>query len=338
MKDSSNLGQTKSAAVTHFDVSDKFQIVYARTIEIAKEYRDSGFIPIECSFGDESVVDDKYQMDHHGELSHLESVAIRAYRDHFGEKADDPRFVVTGYPDEDATFAICSLTGCLPHPTLAEKFPNAPTGTKEPASKNLLYVANLIAKADVDPDTALSLLDSWYGRLILNWRLDAHPTARDIVAWSGGVSRWRNIFTFEDDGFIEVSKDVQEQRLSRVLDARSQKYADGRIAVVDFSEFGPNSAYYRYWFKDENIEVLVAFIGGPDGLGSCSFVCRDLTTAKKLFGPNGLLSAYRKLFPAGCGGRETIGGSRRGGTYSWQSALSFGKQFEKLIVDRPVTK
>lgn len=43
----------------------------------ARTLRDSGYCPVECSFGEESIVD-ALQMDHHGPLSHLKGVAIRA--------------------------------------------------------------------------------------------------------------------------------------------------------------------------------------------------------------------------------------------------------------------
>jgi len=75
----------------------------------------AGFEPVECSFADQSVVG-PLEMDHHGHLSHLEGVATRAYRDHFGARREDPRFVVTGTADADATFAIAALAGLLPHP------------------------------------------------------------------------------------------------------------------------------------------------------------------------------------------------------------------------------
>ena len=67
---------------------------------------DEGYEPVECSIGGRSIVGD-LQMDHHGELSHLTGVAIRAY-ENYGARKDDPRFVVTGAADADATFAIAA--------------------------------------------------------------------------------------------------------------------------------------------------------------------------------------------------------------------------------------
>ena len=39
---------------------------------------------------------------------------MRGYRDHQGARVEDPRFVVTGRADADATFAIAALAGLLP--------------------------------------------------------------------------------------------------------------------------------------------------------------------------------------------------------------------------------
>jgi len=327
------MSRRKRPAVTPYDVGDNFKIVYAHTLEEALRYRARGYLPIECSFGGVSVVDDVFVMDHHGSLSHMESVAIRAYRDHFGARRSDPRFVVTGHCDEDATFAICALTGCIPHPSLADLYPNAPLGILRTARQNMLHVAKLIAEADVNPDSALSLVDSFFGRLVLNWRLESHATARDILAWYGGVNRWRSLLTSQCDSFIEVSREVQENRIQQMLGARQQKCGDN-IVVADFSEFGPNVAYYKAWLNwNLDTDVLVAFIGGVNGVGNCSFACRDLATATKLFGEGGFLSVYDRLDPLGSGGREIIGGSPRGGLYDWKDAVSFGHQFRVLSED-----
>ena len=89
--------------------------VLVSTVSEARRYIAQGFCPIECSIGGESIVDDLI-MDHHGPHSHLESVAIRAYRDLFGARREDPRFV-TAIGDADACFAAAALAGELPHPS-----------------------------------------------------------------------------------------------------------------------------------------------------------------------------------------------------------------------------
>ena len=76
-------------------------IEYVDSAHEARRWRDQGYCPIECAFGEESVVD-ALQMDHHGTMGDLEGVAVRACRDHYGPRKADPPFVVAGAADADA--------------------------------------------------------------------------------------------------------------------------------------------------------------------------------------------------------------------------------------------
>lgn len=313
--------------LTPFDVPSKFAIVQAETAKAARRWMSKRYIPIECSFGGESVVD-ALMMDHHGPYSHLESVAIRAYRDHFGAARENPKFVVTGFPDEDATFAIAALAGILPHPSNADRFPDAPPSLRKLSRQNYQHVAELISAADTNPDEALGLVDSHFGRMVLAWRMETHPTCRDILQWYGGVNRWRDLLTTQEDEFIDAAGEAQEARLQHVLGAPAERFDE--VAVVDFSTFGPNSSYYRRWLDE--IPVLVAHLGGPYGTGPCSFAARNLATAEKLFGKDGLRAIYHRLDPGGCGGREIIGGSSRTIGVTWKQAIEYGKQLTALRI------
>lgn len=317
----------KRRLVTPFDLERPLQIRIANTPKQAERWRDRGYCPIECSFGPVSVVDDS-QLDHHGSMSALEGVAIRAYRDQFGTRREDPRFVVAGFPDEDACFSIAAKCGIIPHPSLADMFKNAPPAMLKVARQNLLHVAQEINRVDVKPDLAIMLVDTYFGRVVLSWRQQAHPTCRDLLSWFGGVDRWRALLTAQGDDLINVAGEAQDDRLEEAASARSVDI-DGRVAVVDFSNLGPNSAYYRVWLN--RFPVLVAFIGGPEGVGTCSFVVRDMATAQQFYGPKGLLSLYERLSPGGCGGREIIGGSNRESFVNWDAAQDFGRQLNALI-------
>ncbi|MCB0325440.1 MAG: hypothetical protein KDD69_17780, partial [Bdellovibrionales bacterium] len=310
------------------DVSVRPEIELAGTVAEARRLRDRGFCPIECSFGSESVVDD-LEMDHHGPYSHLEGVAVRAYRDHYGARREDPRFVTTGFPDEDATFAMAALAGVLPHPSLADRFPNAPADMRLNMRQNLLHVAEMINTVDLDPDRALELVDTMTGRLVLAFRQQAHPTSEDWFAWYEGVSRWRSLLSSQVDEVVNSAVASQQLRLEHVLGVRSKRVAED-VMVADLSTYGRNSAYYRAWL--EHAPILIAFIGGPTGEGTCSFVCRSLESATRAFGPMGLRAVYPTLKPAGCGGRENIGGSSRMRSVTWDEALQYGKQIAAAVV------
>lgn len=313
--------------VTPLDLRSPIRIALARTASEARRLMARGFTPIECSFASESVVDD-LQLDHHGALSDLEGVAIRAYRDSYGLRRDKPWFVFTGFPDEDACFAAASLAGILPHHSLASEFPDAPPAMRRVARQNLEHVALLINAVDVNPDLAITLIDSYWGRVILAWRQQAHPTAQDELAWLGGIDRWRTLLTSQTDDLINSAVEAQAERLEEVASACAQLFHD-RVAVVDFSAFGPNSTFYREWL--DRVPLIVAFFGGPQGVGRCSFVVRDLATAQRFYGERGLAEVYPQLIPAGCGGRETIGGSSRQLRISWEEAVEYGRMLDSLI-------
>lgn len=292
----------------------------------AESWRAKGYTPVECCFGECSIVDD-LELDHHGPFSDREGVAIRAYRDCFGSRAENPKFVTTGFPDEDATWAMCAAAGILPHPSNADRFPDAPPAMARIARQNLLHVAELINHVDVNPDEAITLVDTYWGRLVLSWRQQAHPTQRDLLAWMGGLDRWRCLCSAQTDDMINVAVNAQRERLEEVGSARSIVISE-QVVVVDFSTLGPNSAFYRVWL--ERFPVVVAFIGGPTGFGTCSFVTRSVADAEQLFGRGGLRAAYPALAPGGCGGRENIGGSNRTAFVNWEHARGFGQQLAAL--------
>lgn len=133
--------------------------------------------PLECSFGRISVVDE-LGLDHHGELSHLEGVAIRALRDHAGARAADPRFVIAGAADADATFAAAALAGLLP-------------GPGEPGREEALALACTIDLLDREP-VGLDIPTLPGGPLVLSWRAFAGNSG-DAPGALLGVLMWHKL-------------------------------------------------------------------------------------------------------------------------------------------------
>ena len=323
----SQLEISMSTLITPFQTVKEIVIKTVDTPEAAKKLQKKGYTPVEASFGSECVVDD-LKLDHHGPFSDLEGVAIRAYRDHFGSRRDNPKFVTTGFPDEDATWAMCSLAGIIPHPSMADLFPNAPRAMKVIARQNFLHVAEKINEVDLDPNLASTLEDTFWGRQILSWRQQAHPTATDTLAWYGGVNRWRAIMTAQSEEFANVAPAAQHEQMETVMSAHSVNVSD-EVVVVDFSNLGRNSNYYKMW--NEKYPILVAYIGGPNGKGTCSFVARDIETIETLLGKGGFIPHYAELSPGGCNGRPNIGGSSRQIMVTWDHAIAYGKAFAELV-------
>ena len=240
---------------------------------------------------------------------------------------NDPRIVFIGFPDEDACFAAASLLALVPHPTLEDVFPNIRGPQAFLIKQNLMHIAEKINEVDLNPEKALELVDTRHGQLILLWRMLAHSTMDDILAWWGGVNRWRELLTRDTSTAVTMAPMLQQDLLDRVLETRGVTFGE-YITVADFTEFGPNSAYYRH-FTENRTPVLVAHFKDR---GVCSFVVRNLQTAQELFGTKGLLEVYPLLQPPGCGGREILGGSPRDLSITeWEMALEFGTQLLEAI-------
>lgn len=276
------------------------RIVLTNSLEVARQHLANGFCPVECSFGDESVVDE-FRMDHHGPLAHLESVAIRACRDYRGARAADPRFVVSGKLDEDAAYCIAALAGALPeHP-------------------ETLPLAEAIAKTDVEPVIGVALLPriplghkvaAWRAMGNLSWASDPEEKAiRAVNAWSHIIlCDTDEARTGVDSALASLSENMRKAQEC------STERVDGVLVVIDapsglfgFPEWcGPifASGSIASWRNP----IVVALYRGT---GSATVACPSKKLAEQIFGQGGLMRVFQKLGP-GWGGREAIGGSPRG--------------------------
>ncbi len=292
-------------------------IEYVDTAHEARRWRDQGYCPIECAFGEESVVDD-LQMDHHGTMGYLEGVAVRACRDHYGARKANPRFVVTGAADADATLAIAGLAGLLP--------PTPPTGPSTgPAagSQAFLPLAELVNRADVNP-IGLRLEESENGRRVLLFKR-LSSGAQDATAFHAGVDCWRLLCGPRAPRALLAA--VAEEEALRVRQARAAavECLGDTVALVESEVWG-----YDVWYAEIR-PVIVAFIAAQNRV---SIGCRDLATAARFFGPGGLSNVFPKLQPPGWGGRETIGGSPRGARLTREEAHAIAQQVAALAASQ----
>lgn len=320
-REESSEGTTGNAVCNFMKTS--LSITHVSTAGEARQLRDVGHCPVECSFGSESVVD-TLQMDHHGAMAHLEGVALRAYRDHFGSRRNDPRFVVTGAADADATFAIAALAGLLPHPSRRDDMPGAPPIAREAVAHDLLPLARLVNMADIQP-IGLRLEESAVGQLVLLFKRLASGVG-DATAFHAGVDRWR-MLTASNPPAALLHAVVEEER-QRVILARSARIEiiSPQVAFVESEVWG-----YDVWYAEVR-PIIVAFDAQSRRV---TIGCPDKTTAEKWFGPGGLNNIYPRLQPAGWGGRETIGGSPRGMQLDRQQALSAAKWVAKMAAWLP---
>lgn len=294
-------------------------IQFARTYEDAVSALNQGFEPIECSFGSKGSVVGPLVMDHHGEYSPMTGVALRAYADHFGERREDPRFVVTGSADADACFAIAALAGLLPHPSRETELASAPPPVKASGTRDLSSLAELVNQVDTNP-IGVRLEETELGVLLLLWN-QLGSGVQDETSFYAGVDRWRSLLGRAPKALLEAAK-LQEQ--ARVTEARKAELLVlvDQVAAVESSAWG-----FDVWYA-EVAPIIVAFV--PQG-GNITIGCPSVEMAEKFFGSGGLKNVFAHLEPEGWGGREAIGGSPRGQKMSRQQAIAVATTIQSLI-------
>ncbi len=276
------------------------EIVWTASVDEVRALAARGYEPVECAIGCESIVG-PLQMDHHGRLSHLEGVALRAYRDHFGSRRESARFVVTGTADADATFAIASLAGALPHPSQAPYFAHATPRIQAAMARDLTAFAVLVNQADVEP-LGLGLEATSDGRTLLLWNQMASD-AQDATSFHAGVDRWRALLCGTGRKALLAAAAAQEaERVEEARGARVERLS----AQVALLESGCRA--FDVWYA----EVAPVIVLHNEALGNVTVGCPGKEAAERIFGPGGLLRVFPLLSPPGWGGREGIGGSPRG--------------------------
>lgn len=276
--------------------------------EVLEAIMNEGLCPVECSIGGESIVD-ALQMDHHGERSNLESVAVRAYRDHFGARRSDPRFVGVGAPDADMTFAIAALAGVLPHPSVPG-FGGRP-GT------DLSALAETIALLDTDPiGRDVTAMPS--GDIVLAWKTMMAAMGDDDLAAITGVGLWRLLTS----GHPAIKPMVagarvsaQEARVRALKDLEGAEPAKGKVLALKSTIFGFEVWYGR--LPDQGAPDEISGWTNPvvfalTSQGNITVGCPNKAVAEAIFGEGGLLRLFNTQPFTGWGGREAVGGSPRG--------------------------
>lgn len=296
------------------------EIKLEKNIERVKELVKAGYCPVECSFGNMSVVDD-LKMDHHGEMSAMESVAIRAYRDFFGIREEDPRFVVN-HIDADCIFAISALAGMLPHPE--SKF-----AATQPAFKQKIWFANYlplaetIATIDTDP-IGRDVLAMPYGDVLVTWNSLFGMQADDDLAAMSAVQGWKILLTMPTSKtFIAAAQTSEANRRNAALaDLTERGKKEGAVmSIIGSRVFG----FAEWYDRQPNLSAkqpegwnnpIVVSLSEQENI---TFGMPNKDVAEAILGKGGLQNVFTKLNQLyalepgnGFGGREAVGGSPRG--------------------------
>lgn len=320
----------------------QIKIAFEKNAEKVATLVAEGYCPVECSFGEKNIVDDLV-MDHHGKYSDLESVTVRAYRDCFGVRAEDPRFVVN-HIDADCIFAIASLAGLLPHPE--SKYAATLPAFKQAAWKqNLLPLAETIAIIDTDP-IGRDILSMPFGEVLICWDSLFGNGADDELAAIGAVRGWQILLTTTSaKTFLEAAKEAESSRRELALaDLHKRGSKEGKIMVIRKSRVFGFAEWYDRKPEDGSATDVNGW-GNPIVIsqtenGNLTFGSPNKTVAEQLFGEGGLLNVFAKLNNlfelaegSGFGGRESVGGSPRG-------RVMTEEEVEKIIeaVNASITK
>lgn len=294
-------------------VMNELDIKFTNDFAEAQRLRDQGYEPIECAFGQHGSVMGPLNMDHHGTESHREGVAIRACRDHFGARSEDPRFVVTGAPDADAVLAIVALAGLVPEVAIDPTF------------------YTLVNRFDIDP-IGIELFDEERGVELAQFN-QLQGLRQSEAGFRRGIEAMMHILTHG------VAEDEKE-RMVRADDARKRKALEGIHGVLDSRGYAlalpesPLGSVRRgeaieldqarivvtrspVWGFDVWYRVAPIVVSYSDRLEKFTVGVADTETARLIFGEKGLNVVWPELGP-GWGGRESVGGSPRGANYSFE--------------------
>lgn len=335
------------------------QIIWTADASEAGRLAGEGYEPVECSFGNHGSVVGQLTMDHHGIHSGSDGVALRAYRDNFGARKDDPRFVVTGAADADACFAIAALCGILPHPSRAAELEKAPPPVKSAGTRDITKLVELVNRVDTAP-IGVRLEESEEGVILLLWN-QLSSSSQDATAFHAGVDRWRAILGRPLRALLAAAKTEEVVRVTEARKAEVTRISDS-VAVVESPAWG-----FDVWYA-EVAPIIVAYVAVN---GNVTFGARDVETAEKLLGsavgcsicrieypdsksgetcPNGcvrqtpagevsavveswvgLKRIFPRLEPQGWGGREAIGGSPRGVKLTRENAIAAARVIAEAI-------
>ncbi len=278
---------------------DHIAIQYTDHMWEAQQWVSRGYEAIECAFGKGSVMG-PLNMDHHGEESWREGVALRACRDHYGALQAKPRFVVTGTPDADAVLAIIALAGLVPQASIPMAF------------------ADLVNRRDLNP-IGIHLLEEKYGEELLFFQ-QISKLHRDSRSFFRAIQGMCKILL---DGLTEEqrqqAKRKEERRIGMAENCLMEHFG-GDVMLVQGTVWG----FDRWYLK---APIIVSY---SQRHSSVTIGCVSEEQAIALFGDTGLLRVFDEL-GQGWGGREAIGGSPRDKRLSIDDARDVARKVANIL-------
>jgi len=280
--------------------TSSLQIIHTNDYQEALSYTQRGYEPIECAFGGFGSVLGPLCMDHHGTESWREGVAIRACRDHYGERKTAPHFVTTGTADADAVLAIVALAGLVPQEDIPQAF------------------YQLVNAYDLDP-IGIELIEEPFGLELLHFQ-QTPDMYRNADSFHKGIRVMHRILT---QGLSPQKKaKINKKERNRILLAEQGivEHSGEQVLFVSANVWG-----FDRWYKKASVVVSYS-----SRYNSITMGCPNAQIAEDIFGPGGLMNVF-KMLGQGWGGRASVGGSPRGQKLSLEEAQAVARKVADFI-------
>jgi len=294
-----------------------------------------GYCPVGCYVNGDSIVDD-LAVDSHGDLESLGGIATRAYDGLYGQRRDDPRFVVYQEIDAAKTFAVAALSGLLPHPS----------NKSHPAYESLpemcmdfSSLAETISMLEVNP-VGLNLASLPYGDVLLAWQV-LYGASSDSLGSLLAVGGWRHLLVNKEltRPYVNTSVNIEKERLLSSEACIKNSSKEGVVLLV------PNASVYGFdvWHglkhaksdpnNPDSWESPVVVAQDSDSK-SIMISCPNDAVAIALFGVKGLAHAKEQLKPDGWTGADSFIISPSHKVPTEKQFHTAGKKINALIVKK----
>jgi len=301
------------------------QIIIAKSIETARDLVAQGYCPVECRWGDQVLLD-YLQLDHHGDMADLESVAIRAYRDHFGARAADPRFVIN-HVDRDNTLAIAALSGLLPHTSR-----QVPAHLAKSLQRDITPLVELCARLDANP-VGIDRVAELFGDYDILWGVIISGPPSVLQAYAG-VQLWQRLTEgFAPVQLLKATKAEEQDRIEKAEAAENITFPNN-VMFIESPVYGfdrwyglkaeTNAADPANW----EFPVVVAYVASKKGI---SIGCPNPEVAKALFGPQGIIPVLQAILGPNAGGHPAFGGGERDRVYTREEAIEAARKISEML-------
>ncbi len=297
----------------------KAEVGYAHNKAEARDLLAKGYEPIECCFGNESVVGD-FKLDHHGPYASQLPVSLIAHR-HARDLNFKPltKIAFTGKPDPDCVYAGLVMTRTIHTHSL---------------------IAQAIAALD-ENSIGIDQTEGYYLRVVA-FRMQA-PTKRSLHAHQIALGIGERVFSFTalSPAMIQDALTYESQRAGRATKALVRVQDD--VALVHSDEDSRD-----LWHRDlaslvvqyKPKQHVITFSGcKPQAVWRLRTRGVQRESITSLLGEKGLFHHYAALDELfgkeGSGGRADIGGSPQNHKATEQDAKHVFHFFTRLTQQRP---